>query len=58
MLEGETPLRESGQLSSPQFSKPLAAEYREILQTLKDKGRDLVALSKRFQETNSRHDFH
>ena len=60
-LHGEALLWEADQLYATepealrqQFVEPVEAEYREILAALKKKGRDLAALSKRFQETHSR----
>src|SRR5258708_7773202 len=41
-----------------QFVAPVDAEYRKILDALKRKGRDLAALSKRYQEAFSRDYFH
>ncbi|MBI3464889.1 MAG: ChrB protein [Planctomycetes bacterium] len=41
-----------------QFEAPLETAYREILAGLKQKKRDLAALAKRFQETQSRDYFH
>jgi hypothetical protein len=37
-----------------QFLEPIEVEYREILAALKKKGRELGALSKRFQEVQAR----
>lgn len=37
-----------------EFLEPVEAEYREILVALKKKNRDLVALSKQFQSTQTR----
>ena len=60
-LQGEAVLWEAEQLYATdpealrrQFVEPVEAEYREILATLKKKNRDLTALSKRFQEAQSR----
>jgi hypothetical protein len=60
-LSGEAILWKADQLvaTNPdllreQFAKPVEAEYREILAALKKKGRDLAALSKRFQEVHAK----
>lgn len=60
-LEGEATLWEAEQLyaTAPDsllrtFIEPVEAEYREILAALKKKDRDLSALSKRFQEAQTR----
>lgn len=60
-LQGEAILWEAGQLYATdasalrcQFIEPVEAEYREILAALKKKDRDLAALSKRFQEAQTR----
>jgi len=41
-----------------QFCEPVEAEYREILAALKNKDRDLSALSKRYQSVHQRDYFH
>lgn len=60
-LKGDAMLWEAEQLYATdtemlkrQFTEPIEAEYREIRAALKKKGRDLAALSKRFQETQAR----
>lgn len=60
-LEGEAILWEAEQLYATdaqallrQFVEPVEAEYCEILAALKKKDRDLSALSKRFQEVQTR----
>lgn len=60
-LEGEAMLWEAEQLYATdanaiprQFIELVEAEYREILAALKKKDRDLSALSKRFQEAQTR----
>jgi DNA-binding transcriptional regulator PaaX len=60
-LQGEAILWEAAQLYATdanallrQFIEPVDAEYREILAALKKKDRDLSALSKRFQEAQTR----
>lgn len=63
-LGGEAMLWEAEQLYATdteslrrQFNEPVETEYREILAALKKKGRDLAALSKRFQEAQARDHF-
>jgi hypothetical protein len=63
-LQGEAMLWQAEQLYATdtealrrQFLEPVEAEYREILAALKKKGRDLEALSKRFQEVQARDHF-
>jgi DNA-binding transcriptional regulator PaaX len=60
-LKGDAVLWESEQIYATdsqslrrQFVEPVEADYREILQALKRKDRDLAALSKRYQDTSSR----
>lgn len=60
-LQGEAMLWEAEQLYATdanaircQFIEPVEAAYREILAALKKKDRDLSALSKRFQEAQTR----
>jgi hypothetical protein len=60
-LHGEAVLWEADQVYATddhalqrQFSEPIETEYREILAALKKKSRDLAALSKKFQEIQSR----
>jgi hypothetical protein len=60
-LGGEAMLFEADQLYATdpeslrrQFIEPVEAEYREILAVLKRKDRDLLALSKRFQDAQLR----
>ncbi|MES2790764.1 MAG: Chromate resistance protein ChrB [Planctomycetota bacterium] len=60
-LQGEAMLWEAEQLYATdpetlrrQFMEPIETEYREILAALKKKGRDLAALSRRFQEALAR----
>lgn len=60
-LKGDAMLWEADQLYATdaetlrrQFTEPVDAEYREILNALKKKDRDLAALSKRFQQTQAR----
>lgn len=60
-LTGESMLWEAEQLYATdpetlrrQFMEPVETEYREILAALKKKGRDLAALSRRFQEAQAR----
>ena len=60
-LKGDAILWEAEQLYATdaetlrrQFTEPVDTEYREILAALKKKGRDLTALSKRFQEAHAR----
>ena len=60
-LKGEAMLWEAEQLYATdaeslrrQFIEPVETEYREIMAALKKKGRDLAALSKRFQEAHVR----
>lgn len=60
-LKGEAMLWEAEQLYATdadslrrQFTEPVETEYREIMAALKKKGRDLAALSKRFQEAHAR----
>lgn len=60
-LKGDAMLWEAEQLYATdaealrrQFMEPVETEYREILSALKKKGRDLTALSKRYQETQTR----
>lgn len=63
-LKGEAVLWQAEQLYATdqealrrQFTEAVETEYREILAALKKKDRDLAALSKRFQETQSRDHF-
>lgn len=60
-LQGEAVLWEGEQLYATrvdalqrQFTEPVDAAYREILAALKKKGRDLTALSRRYQEAQAR----
>jgi hypothetical protein len=60
-LQGEAVLWEAEQIYATdseslrrQFIETVEGEYREILTALKKKGRDLAALSKRFQDASSR----
>lgn len=60
-LKGEAMLWEAEQLYATdpetlrrQFTEPVETEYREIMAALKKKGRDLAALSQRFQEAQAR----
>ncbi len=60
-LKGESMLWEADQIYATdseslrqQFMEPVEAEYREIMAAIKKKSRDLTALSKRFQEAQSR----
>lgn len=60
-LKGDAMLWEAEQLYATdpeilrrQFIDPVETEYREIMAALKKKGRDLAALSKRFQEAQAR----
>lgn len=63
-LKGEAVLWQAEQLYATdqealrqQFTEAVETEYRQILTALKKKDRDLAALSKRFQETQSRDHF-
>jgi hypothetical protein len=63
-LQGEAMVWQAEQLYATdidalrrQFLAPVEAEYREILAALKQKDRDLAALSKRFQEVQARDHF-
>ncbi len=63
-LKGEAMLWEAEQLHATdaaslrrQFTEPVETEYREIMAALKKKGRDLAALSKRFEEAHARDHF-
>lgn len=60
-LNGEAVLWEADQLYATdtdslrrQFQEPVESEYKEILDALKKKNRDLAALSQRFQEVQTR----
>jgi hypothetical protein len=60
-LKGEAILWDADQLYATdsdelrrRFVQPVEKEYREILAALKKKGRDLPALSKRFQQAQTR----
>ena len=60
-LKGEAILWEAEQVYATdtdalrrQFVEPVEAEYREIMDALKKKDRDLATLSKRFQEAYTR----
>lgn len=60
-LKGEAMLWESEQFYATdpeslrrQFTEPVETEYREIMAALKKKGRDLAALSQRFQAAQAR----
>ena len=60
-LDGDATLWQATQLYATnsaalrrQFTEAVETEYRQILEDLKQKDRDLAALSKRFQEAQSR----
>jgi hypothetical protein len=58
LWEAEQVYAADSQALVQRFVAPVEAEYREILDALKRKGRDLAALSKRYQEACSRDYFH